>query len=290
MAGDLMRRSISGFPLAGGLAALVLLAPDLAVQALLVVMLLLAAFEWAGLAGIQRRYLGPLALLPCLAVTWAWMEHITFGDFSFLSMIGLIWLYTIAELLRIERRGELDPILPLSCSFTAGLVIFSGMFGAGNYLLEVKPEDLGWLLPESIVGIDFARWLLAGVLTMGAFADIGAYFVGRKWGTILLSPVVSPGKTWQGFVGGLALGLLLPLTLVPFLPGRQLLILFAVCIALICLGLYGDLWESLAKRYRGVKDSGHLLSGHGGVLDRIDSHLCTLPMLAFLISLRALLS
>jgi phosphatidate cytidylyltransferase len=115
------------------------------------------------------------------------------------------------------------------------------------------------------------RWVLAALFLVWT-ADTGAYFAGRWLGRRKLAPLVSPGKTWEGAAGGLLLvGLLAawaaPLLTMPRLPFA------ALCLVVGCFSIVGDLIESLFKRHAGLKDSGRLLPGHGGMLDRIDSLL-----------------
>lgn len=123
--------------------------------------------------------------------------------------------------------------------------------------------------------------LLLFLLVLIWTADSAAYFAGRAWGRHKLSPVVSPGKTWEG-AGGAMLGavfaalLLWQLALTP-LPLSGLIVL---CVVTAFLSIGGDLWESLLKRQAGLKDSGNLLPGHGGVLDRIDSLIAAAPVFA----------
>ena len=114
-------------------------------------------------------------------------------------------------------------------------------------------------------------------------ADIGAYFAGRSFGKHKLAPAISPGKTWEGAIGGavavLAYGLLLSSKLPPTLAGNLPLLLM-VLVLLTAISILGDLFESLLKRQAGLKDSSNVLPGHGGVLDRIDSLTSTLPLVA----------
>jgi len=114
-------------------------------------------------------------------------------------------------------------------------------------------------------------------------ADIGAYFSGRRFGKHKLAPAISPGKTWEGAIGGgvlvLAYGLLLSSRLPAALAGN-LLLLLPVLLLLTAISIVGDLFESLLKRQAGLKDSSNVLPGHGGVLDRIDSLTSTMPLVA----------
>ena len=122
-------------------------------------------------------------------------------------------------------------------------------------------------------------------------ADTAAYFTGRAFGRRKLAPHVSPGKTWEGVYGGLAAVTLYALALVPLAAdGRfagtvsalSVILWIAGALALAALSVVGDLCESLLKRQAGVKDSGRLLPGHGGVLDRIDALLAAMPPAALL--------
>ena len=124
-----------------------------------------------------------------------------------------------------------------------------------------------------------AQWMLF-VLVLVWFADIGAFFVGRRFGRVRLAPAVSPGKTWEGALGGAAVSALVAVAgsawfgvpLAPFLP---------LCLAAVAFSIVGDLTESLLKRFAGMKDSGTLFPGHGGVMDRIDSVTGAAPVLFF---------
>ena len=111
-------------------------------------------------------------------------------------------------------------------------------------------------------------------------ADSGAYFVGVRFGKHKLAPRISPGKSWEGFAGGLVATLLLALACAPLLgvawTDLSLLLLLTAVTALVSVA--GDLFESLLKRHAGAKDSSQLIPGHGGVLDRLDSLFAALPI------------
>lgn len=125
------------------------------------------------------------------------------------------------------------------------------------------------------------RWLLLALAIVWA-ADSGAYFAGRRFGKVKLSPRISPNKTVEGMIGGVAAGMVLALVAAPFAGAsmKQLPYVAIVAIWTILFSVVGDLFESLLKRHVGVKDSSHLIPGHGGVLDRIDSILAALPVFA----------
>jgi phosphatidate cytidylyltransferase len=126
-------------------------------------------------------------------------------------------------------------------------------------------------------------WLLLGVMAVVWFADTGAYFSGRRWGRNKLAPSISPGKSWEGVYGGMTCVLLYAVLVALFSPLRERGGATAAAIVggaavLAAISVIGDLFESWLKRQAGVKDSGTLLPGHGGALDRIDALLPALPL------------
>ncbi|MCB1614448.1 MAG: phosphatidate cytidylyltransferase, partial [Pseudomonadales bacterium] len=148
---------------------------------------------------------------------------------------------------------------------------------------------LGWLmLLPAWVGLVYLKQarpdgaLIFLAILVIAIADIGAYFTGRRWGKRKLAVRVSPGKSWEGFWGGFTANLVFAFLLSVFLQ----LAFFKACLLMVVLGfasvasVIGDLAESMFKRDAGVKDSGTILPGHGGVLDRIDGWMAAIPILA----------
>jgi len=145
----------------------------------------------------------------------------------------------------------------------------------------------GWLvlLPLGMAMLDLrveapSPWWLLGVMGLVSMADISAYFAGRKFGKNKLAPSISPGKTWEG-VAGAMLGVTVYVGIVMMLSGMTMQYsLFLYAIVGVAFSVVGDLFESAIKRQAGVKDSGTLLPGHGGLLDRIDALTSTLPLAA----------
>jgi phosphatidate cytidylyltransferase len=138
----------------------------------------------------------------------------------------------------------------------------------------------GWLIIEFKELEHGPLWILCFLVSVWA-ADVGAYFVGKKFGKTKLAPKVSPGKTIEGLVGGLVLVLFIfaPILYLLFnIEAAGLLLLTVIITALISVG--GDLFESKLKRHVGLKDSSQILPGHGGILDRIDSLLSGAPAFA----------
>jgi phosphatidate cytidylyltransferase len=127
---------------------------------------------------------------------------------------------------------------------------------------------------------EFGLWAIVAVLFTVFVSDTFAFFVGRAVGRHRMAPAISPGKSWEGFVGGTLVAVFVPFLLLyrdreEFLSIGELFILgFAVAVA----GVLGDLFESAVKRDLGVKDSGRILAGHGGMLDRVDALLFAGPV------------
>lgn len=154
--------------------------------------------------------------------------------------------------------------------------------------------SIGWvvLIPTGLAMLDLrlsSPWLLLGLMALVWVADIAAYFTGRRFGRHKLAPAISPGKTWEG-VGGALLGVSLYVALAAWgsgLSGKYAIFPTVILMSWlwVALSVVGDLFESVIKRQAGVKDSGTLLPGHGGLLDRIDSLTSTLPLAALVLLL-----
>jgi len=146
--------------------------------------------------------------------------------------------------------------------------LYLGLFPACLILFMAEPHGAAWLL---------------FLTTITAASDTGAYFIGKSFGKNKLCPSVSPGKTVEGFIGGMFCGTLFSLLVAVAVFDSVNFIALTMCALLLsALGVVGDLVESLLKRSMNVKDSGSLLPGHGGILDRVDSLLFTAPVLYYL--------
>lgn len=118
-------------------------------------------------------------------------------------------------------------------------------------------------------------------LLVVAAADVGAYFSGRAFGKRKLAPSISPGKSWEGVIGGAILAVIIAVGFSFLFGAGHWLSLLGIVIPVALVSVVGDLFESMVKRVRGVKDSGTILPGHGGVLDRIDGIAAATPVFAF---------
>ena len=233
----------------------------------------IAAWEWGALAGlaaagrsIYTAFVIGLFVLPEVL-------EVSRAD----GLYAPIWIYCAAALfwiilvpLWMWRRPRMDGRALL---LTAGAIALVPAFAAAVDLRSVRPS------------------LLVAVLATVWISDSAAYLVGRRFGKRKLAPFISPGKTWEGVAGALAAVALYALAWaslsspagLPLGPGRAQLgpvWILPVLLGLAVAGMIGDLLESLIKRQAGVKDSGALLPGHGGVLDRIDAPLAMLPLAA----------
>lgn len=241
--------------------------PTAGLAGLFALLALLAAFEWAALSGVRARpqtasYVGIAALALLLSV----FVMPSFWQYGLWLLAALWWLLATVWILRYPQG--FTPQRP-SMLFRAvvGLVVLCSTVSA---LGALHGHERGPLL------------VLATFLIVWA-ADIGAYFAGRAFGRHKLAPRVSPGKTWEGFAGGFvaALGASAAFALLLFPAGaRPWTTWLLLCAGLTVASVIGDLAESLLKRHVGLKDSGGLLPGHGGVLDRVDSLLAVAPLMA----------
>ncbi|WP_373083398.1 phosphatidate cytidylyltransferase [Zhongshania sp.] len=233
---------------------------------------LMAAWEWANLSGFVSRLSRSVYVLVCglVMLLLAWQSGL-YGEQNFGVLrevfiaaclwwaIALLWVkaYPLSSGLWGSRgaRGVM------------GLVVLAPAWLALSYLRS---------LPEGV-------YLILVVIGLVVAADVGAYFTGRAFGKAKLAPAVSPGKSWAGFWGGLASCVSLMLVLWKIWPeGMPIGLVAAICLAVVTglASVLGDLLESMIKRHRGIKDSGNLLPGHGGIMDRIDSITAASPVFA----------
>jgi phosphatidate cytidylyltransferase len=233
--------------------------PALATVALLTLIVLAGAWEWSAFLrltrlGARAAYVALIAVLLPLA----WSATRTPGALEALLGAALLWwIAALAWIVLAPRR-----VRPWSAALAG--------------LLSLVPAWLA-LVRLRLQSVHGAEWVLFALVLVW-MADIGAYFCGRRFGRRHLAPSVSPGKTWEGALGGLAAsGIVAILGAVWFQlpPGRFV----ALCLIAVVFSIVGDLTESLLKRFAGMKDSGTLFPGHGGVMDRIDSVTGAVPVL-----------
>jgi len=235
--------------------------------------ILVAAWEWANLAA-AGRWLG-LAFYGLMAAAMAWM----FAGLGFVE--PPLHLELVKQLLLVGCAWWAVALLWVQGYPSSALLWGSTPVRLAMGMLVLLPA---WLALSWLVTLEQGHWLVILVVLTVACADIGAYFCGRAFGRRKLAPEVSPGKTLEGFGGGLVLVLLVISVVIALSPSQRHLWLqwTVVEVFTVLASVLGDLLESMVKRHRGVKDSGKILPGHGGILDRIDSLTAALPVFALL--------
>lgn len=244
----------------------------------------LDAFSWACLTGV----------ITALAA-WEFGRLAGFrpaAQWGFGGLVGLLALGGVTTLSPIDLALVGHWAMAISVVFWIAIVPFwlrARWQGLAHWKLTLV--GLVVLLPTWFALIALRErapvWLFGALLGV-ALADIAAYFFGRAFGRRKLAPNISPGKTWEGAWGAMATVTTLALVMQLYLSGLDPLRIAILSIAMPILTLVsiaGDLFESLLKRQAGLKDSSQLLPGHGGILDRIDSHTAALPLIALLLGL-----
>ncbi|NCA69516.1 MAG: phosphatidate cytidylyltransferase [Sphingobacteriia bacterium] len=265
-ANDVRRRVVTALILTPLVIAAILLLPTPLLAIGMAVVFLLAAWEWCVLAGITSRpgriaYLALLGLV--MLLFWSWPEWQPW-------LLGLCLLWWGVQAVRLPRIQQVE----VRHGWRLDLLAIGGLVLVGPWVAIVV------LHAHSPIG----SWLLLFLMLLIWTADSMAYFVGRAWGAgrAKLAPRLSPGKTWVGVYGALAGGAICGL-IFAWLQDASLvwtLAILFVCMLTVAISVVGDLYESLLKRERGLKDSGRLLPGHGGMLDRIDSLTAAAPVFA----------
>jgi phosphatidate cytidylyltransferase len=244
------------------------------------VLLCLAAWEWGQLNGFTKRVSWVMALVCLVLSIAAWRIRLPYTDTPMLwAICGGMWV--LIGLLLLRRGVAGWPLIP------RWVRVWTGVFALATTWLAVAQAR--------VIGINF----LLSVLLLVWAADVFAYFAGKAYGRRKLAPAISPGKSWEGVWGGMIGVMVMAVCWVfadryfqssvmslysrIYLHGWFLLPLAALFLS--AMSVVGDLVESLVKRSAGAKDSSNLLPGHGGVLDRVDALIPTLPLAMMLISL-----
>lgn len=259
----LKQRVLTAIPLALVVIWVILFQPTQTLMWLLYAVALLAGWEWSrlgGLGSIAAR--GAYALLAC-AIPWLMLRYAIEFIPVYVSIAALCWTLVTVWLFTVRPGAVSQALSPLKLLF--GMLVIPAAVLA---MLAVHSSRLQ--------GPD---WLLFGLMLIWV-ADIGAYFSGKNFGRHQLAPHISPGKTREGLYGAAAAVTLYSLAGAWYfdldLESSALMLLLMLLLSLVSVA--GDLFESLMKREYGVKDSGAILPGHGGVLDRIDSVLAAMPL------------
>jgi len=229
--------------------------PPVYAEFIIGLLILAGAWEWSGLIDRDRTGLR-VAYTAILGVCLALAHTATAGQAALIMQVACVWWF-IAFLWALRFPTP----IPAAIRWLCGLLVLVPLFVALYTLLRMGVEYL--------IAVLFIVW----------FADGGAYFAGKAFGRVKLAPAISPGKTWEGVVGGLALVALLAVG-IGLWQGLDIVVLLPFFLAVAAISIIGDLTVSMFKRTAGVKDSGSLFPGHGGVLDRVDSVAAASPLFA----------
>jgi phosphatidate cytidylyltransferase len=261
--------------------------------------LVLTPLAIAAMLLLPTPWLMALAAVIFLAGLWEWLRLTDIDDTLARSVLLVVNLALMVAIVWASRTGQGFSYVLLQIMVVIGVVwwLLAGLWlkhfeFASDHdtharVFKLAAGTLAIIPAWCAMGVIHGsqpyghRWLFVAVAIVWA-ADTGAYFAGRHYGRRKLSPRISPNKTVEGLVGGLVCGLAVALALAPLagatlaqLPAVALVALVAVAFSVV-----GDLFESLLKRHVGAKDSGDLIPGHGGILDRIDGVIAALPVFA----------
>ena len=229
--------------------------PRAAAQAVIALLILAGAWEWSGFLGsgstpIRAMYVGLVAVLMGL-VTWQAPQ-----------ISGLLFQVAVAWWICALVWTLFYPTpIPAAVRWVAGLLVLLPLYNALVVLYLASPA------------------VLLGALLIVWAADTGAFVAGKLFGRVKLAPQISPGKTWEGVIGGLVTVAFLAVV-GAYLFDARVAVLVPFCLAVACASVVGDLTVSMFKRTAGLKDSGSIFPGHGGVLDRVDSVAAAGPLFA----------
>lgn len=266
----LKQRIITGLSLLAPVLALIFFAPSSLLYGVFCIAALLLAWEWTAMMGLQApraRYAYVAATALLLAVAGGTQEYQT-GWFA----VATAWWVLACGLL---------PGFPQNLERLKPGVITLGVLGQ----IMIVPAILSL---SALHARSNGPWVLLYSLVLVWAADVGAYFAGRAFGKHKLAPSVSPGKTVEGAIGGVLLSLALALVSCSYVFGKPIADLLPILLlsgVVTIVSIAGDLTESMFKRRSGLKDSGSILPGHGGLLDRADSLLAAMPVMALGLSL-----
>lgn len=237
------------------LGAVLFLIPPSAAETVIAALILVGAWEWSGFLGLRHDMARSL-YVALIATLMGTMVFVLPEQTEILLKIGCGWWF-VAFIWTFYFPTR----IPTAVRWICGALVLVPLFVALLLLYRLDHE------------------LLVFALLIVWASDAGAYFAGTKFGRVKLAPHISPGKTWEGVIGGLTLVVLLAFAWASY-SVMPLAVLLPFCLGVGALSIVGDLTVSMFKRTAGVKDSGALFPGHGGVLDRIDSIAAAAPLFA----------
>jgi len=240
---------------------IVIFFPPLPFALVTLALTLAAAWEWSALSQLTRTSQRIAYLFAILFCCYA----VLFVPVIYLLSMALIW-WVLAALLVVSYPQAVSYWQHKITRSLMGILVLVPCWGALNFIRNQN---------EGLFILFYLFLLIWG-------ADTAAYFAGKKWGKTKLIPAVSPGKSWQGFIAALVYGVVFA-TFFSWYADVSLHVwpwTVVLSFSTVCFSVIGDLTESMIKRYANVKDSGTLLPGHGGLMDRIDSLAAAAPTFA----------
>ncbi len=247
------------------LGAVLFVVPPTVAQLTIALLILAGAWEWSGFLGFTAN-VGRIGYVALIAALMAFVFFVVPEQSTLILQIACGWWFAA-----FVWTFFFPTPIPAFMRWICGALVLLPLF-------------VGLLL---LYGFN-SQLLLFALLIVWA-ADVGAYFAGKQFGRVKLAPSISPGKTWEGVFGGLVAVVLLTIAWSNY-QDWPLAVLLPFCLAVAAVSIVGDLTVSMFKRTAGVKDSGKLFPGHGGVLDRVDSVAAATPLFALGLSWLGLIS
>jgi phosphatidate cytidylyltransferase len=263
----LYQRILTAIPLAVFVFWIIFFQPTSVLFQVLLLVALISGYEWAKLSGIHNTYFRMAFALIIAATVWAIQQYAA-EYVMWIIYLSVMWWFSITFYLKFAVPKVASSKLKIDRLVTAFIILPAAMLAMReihSLYIEVDKEGPSLL---------FYALLLVWI------ADISAYFSGKKFGKKKLSPLISPGKTREGLFGALLATSIYSLIASYYfdLDSGRAILLVMLSIILTFISVSGDLYISFLKREAGLKDSGAILPGHGGLLDRIDSLLATMPV------------
>ena len=263
----LYQRILTAIPLAAFVGWMIFFQPTSVFFYFVLFIVLIAGYEWAKLSGINNVYLRYVFAIFITAISWALKQYAA-DHALWVIYLAVMWWFSISYYLKFAKPKSPTSELRLDKLLVAFIVLPAAALSMEK-------------IHSMYVGIDWQgpAWLFYA-LSLVWVADIGAYFSGKKFGKHKLAPDISPGKTKEGLLGALLATSLYTLIASYYfeLATERAIILVLLSVILTFISVSGDLYFSFLKREAGLKDSGNILPGHGGILDRIDSVLAAMPV------------
>jgi len=223
-------------------------------RGLIACLLIIGAWEWSGFLDAQKpgRYAFFIVVAGMIIVVY--LGLVQAGNVKMIFQVALFWW-----VLAFIWTFFFPTPIPKAIAWLSGILVIVPAYVALDWLYQISP------------------WVLLFMLLIVWLADIGAYFAGKAFGRVKLAPKISPGKTWEGAIGGLVAVVLL-IVIESFWLDFPVSSIIPLALAVAVISVVGDLTVSMFKRTAGVKDSGTLFPGHGGLLDRADAIMAAAPV------------